>query len=387
MLTDDDYSYHLQCPFFHFFLLIAHATQLVGAEFDCESEAGCVCCYGLKSCTDSHLTNYYGVGQPGALSSNKSKVMIKYLSPYSWQYLTARGHFSHSFSHDSLGFDYDSVATCYGEASCLGTNYLAYDARYYNCLGKISCAHSLITLKPNNNTNEDIVLEIQEESSFYNGTLYSNGRNMDMCMEDGCNISCFDNGCCNLNVYCIGNGSCISHNCDSSVISGYQYDTACPNVHYINTTSGSINTNNNQVFEDSDVLDNIVLNDYYGNTEESTNFSMWSFMRESYSFYFNMIEDGRGGRLNDELCRLSSVQCGDYGECAGLSFETINNGSICCRGGKDASVICDGFQSCQRHTTTASGKVYVGGTEAASSTDAVLDTKNNIYCGMYLYPF
>ena len=352
---------HLQC--------LCFPTQLFSAEFDCESEAACVCCYRLKSCTDARLTNYYVVGKAGTLSGFKSKVLVKFSSCYSWQYLTARGYFSYSCANDSLGFYCDSVATFYGEASCLGTYYLVYSARDYNCLDKMSCAHSLIILKPNNNTNKDIVLEMQGGFVFYNGTLYSNGRNMDMCLEDGfsgydgnvycddcdsCNISFFDNGCCNLNVYCIDNGSCISTNCDSSVISGYQYGTS--NVYYTNTTSGSINDNNNQVFEDSDALDNIVLNDYHGNPEELINFSMWSFILESYSFYFNMIEDVSSGRLNDELCRLSSVQCDDYGKCSGLSFEIIKNGSICCRcatGCKDGNVICDGFQHCQRHTITA----------------------------------
>ena len=213
----------------------------------------------------------------------------------------------------------------------------------------MSCAHSLIILKPNSNTNEDIVLEMQGEFVFYNGTLFSNGRNMDLRMEGGfsadggniycndgdrCNISCFDNGCYNFHVYCIGNTSCISHNCDSSVNNGYQYGTACPNVYYTNTTSGSINNNNNnnnnnnKEIEDSDVLDEIVLNDYYGNTEELAKFIMWSFVPESYSFCLNIIEDGSSGRLNDEFYRLSSVQCDDCGAYSGFSLGITKNCAI-----------------------------------------------------------
>ena len=404
-------------------ILITNVTQLLGATYYCNSKSACastivnnsdgITCYGLKSCTNARLTSYEFVGQSGSLSGYKSKVNIKYSASHSGFWLGARGYFGHAFANDSLGVYHDVAVTCYGEGSCLGAYYLGYGAKSYDCLGKMSCAHSLVALKTNNNTNNDILLQMRGGFSFYNGSLHTNGRNIDMRMEGGfsgygasvycmagdkCNFTCYDNGCYNLHVYCIGNASCISDNCDSSVNTSYKSGVVCPNIYYVN------GTNDDEIIEDSDVFGDVVLNDYNGNTAELAGLNMWTFIPESYSFYLSMIEDETNGRLNNDLCRLNMTRCDGYLKCP-ESIEVTNNGSICCRGTTscsasgssyltadssgnnssygiyDGNVFCDAFQSCLRHTITVSGNIYVGGTEAAVSTNSVLDTKNNIYCG------
>ena len=344
---------------------------LCKGQFQCDDEFSCanmaiagggtdIWCYGLGSCAGSTIVNYgtsddgKTTGCWGGRSCQNAPIfsgIVEYDSDI-------RGHLGLAWTK----YVDTRIIACFGEAACYqientrSNRLLCYGFR--SCDGLYSnsatIAAGLGTLSLENSI-------LHNPSSVYLVGFFS-GYNATVYCESGhiCNISCYSNGCENLNFMCENGANC-TVNCNDT------QGITCPNG-----------------WNSSSIYDININNDYWSdNNYESGNYEVLQMISSVFGNYilntnetdfYTYKSDGFDNECDEDDDTTDDIVCGNATECQYTSIYSKNN--VCCSGHASCrysvtkdfdTVYCDASDACLASIINGTININIGGSVKLSN--------------------